>query len=98
MFKIDKMKESSIGWIWAILCLIFFVLDYVSVGSIPIVGDIFDLINLIGGIVFAGRYSAPLLIEFIPVVGDLLPTELIPLIKFLYKKMEEMGSQFEEEK
>ena len=61
-------------------------LDYFVIGAIPLVGDILDLIDMIGGLIFVGPSSLLLLIEFIPVIGDYLPTELVPLFRFAQGK------------
>jgi hypothetical protein len=70
---IQMLRESPLGYIWSLFCFIFMLLDYFVLGAIPLVGDVLDLIDMIGGLIFVGPSSLLLLIEFIPVIGDILP-------------------------
>jgi len=83
---IQLLRESPLGYAWSFFRFIFMLLDYFVIGAIPLVGDILDLLDMIGGLIFVGPSSLLLLIEFIPVIGDFLPTELVPLFRFAQSK------------
>ncbi len=59
---IQLLRESPLGYVWSFFCFIFMLLDYFVIGSIPLVGDILDLLDMIGGLIFVGPSSLLLLI------------------------------------
>jgi len=59
---IQLLRASPLGYAWSFFCFIFMLLDYFVIGSIPLVGDILDLLDMIGGLIFVGPSSLLLLI------------------------------------
>jgi hypothetical protein len=81
----ELQEENLLGWLWFVVCSILMILDYLLIGSIPLVADVFDLLNIIFGFFFVGFGVLPLITELIP-GADLLPVELLPLGLFIYRK------------
>ena len=54
--------------------------DYGLVGLIPVAGDVLDIIGIVLLYPLIGKYALIGAVEFVPIVGDLLPTFIASVI------------------
>ena len=93
---LEVIRESPIPVFYSIVIFILMLIDY-GVGAVPGLGDIIDLVNLLTAMVVQGDEgdegnqaidltNGILAFEFIPFIGDFLPTELFVFVKLMYKR------------
>jgi hypothetical protein len=87
---LSELRDSMIPVVFSIFIFFFMLIDY-GIGAIPLLGDIIDVFNLAGAMVLQGDdteidlTNGILLVEFIPFVGDLAPSELLVFMKIMLK-------------
>lgn len=85
--KLPRKTRWIRMWVELIICVALMIPDYVVVGSIPVIGDAWDIVVMVVlTILFWNVSAGVMLAEFIPLV-DLLPLELVPWAnKYMRKK------------
>lgn len=77
--------KSKINWVAWVIAIFLDVVDYVAFGWIPIIGDALDVLGMVLLYPFIGFGAFVGIIEFIPVIGDLMPSFILAVLAFQQK-------------
>lgn len=75
-------------WIALIIAVFLDLIDYGLVGLIPFIGDFIDIIGIVLLFPFIGFYALLGVVEFVPFVGDILPSFTAAVILYKLKVKE----------